>query len=81
MLWKQLDDDRSGGLSFNEFEQGLINHNIRMSQDEIRELFNQIDTSGDGRVDYNEFLLKLRVTILNIFKIFYSENLNVKSKY
>jgi Ca2+-binding EF-hand superfamily protein len=63
VLWKQLDDDRSGGLSYNEFEQGLINHNIHMTREEIKLLFDQIDTSGDGRIDYNEFLLRLRVNI------------------
>ena len=39
----------------------LGHHNINLDKQEIEALFTQYDTNGNGRLDYNEFLVKLRV--------------------
>lgn len=60
-MWVQIDNDRSADLSLDEFELGIVNHNINLDKQEIEALFTQYDTNGNGRLDYNEFLVKLRV--------------------
>jgi Ca2+-binding EF-hand superfamily protein len=64
-MWLEIDDDRSRDLTFDEFQLGLINHNIQMNQEEIIQLFKIFDSNNTGRIDYNEFLIKLRVNIIN----------------
>lgn len=61
-MWVEIDDDRSGDLNYDEFEQGILNHNIRLTKDEIQTLFKDFDTNESGRLDYNEFLNRLRVS-------------------
>lgn len=41
-LWVQLDDNHSGDLSFAEFENGILNHNIKLSRNEIASLFKEV---------------------------------------
>ena len=65
-MWLEIDDDRSRDLTFDEFQLGLINHNIQMNQNEMIQLFKIFDSNNTGRIDYNEFLIKLRVYIYNI---------------
>ena len=36
-----------------------------MNQEEIIQLFKIFDSNNTGRIDYNEFLIKLRVYLIN----------------
>jgi Ca2+-binding EF-hand superfamily protein len=60
-MWSQIDDDFSRYLSFKEFHDGLINHNVIMTSDEITQLFKEFDQDGSGQISYDEFLMQLRV--------------------
>lgn len=64
-MWTEIDNDRSFDLTYDEFELGILNHNIRLTQEEIQTLFNEYDANGDGRLEYNEFLNRLRVKIFS----------------
>jgi len=84
-MWVQIDNDRSADLSLDEFELGIVNHNINLDKQEIEALFTQYDTNGNGRLDYNEFLVKLRPplnkTRLNLIRIAFDKLDRLKDGY
>lgn len=51
----ELDENGDGFLSYNELEALLRKGNPDMSEDEIRLLYNEMDTHRDERVDFHEF--------------------------
>jgi calcyphosin len=54
-----LDGDNNGTLSFDEFHRGITQLNINLSNDEIRQLFQQFDKDNNGHLDYKEFVIQL----------------------
>ncbi len=60
-FWTQVDDDSSRSLTFKEFHDGLINHNVVLTSDEISQIFKDFDKDGSGLISYDEFLIYLRV--------------------
>ena len=60
-MWVQFDDNKSGDLTMTEFENGISNHNIKLSRGEITCLFREFDRDNGGNINYNEFLEQLRV--------------------
>ena len=62
ILWASLDDDRSRTITFEEFQKGIINHNITMTKDEMLQLFKLFDTNNNGSIDFEEFITALRVS-------------------
>lgn len=42
-MFLQIDDDRSGNLTLSEFKQGIINHNIQLTDEEIDCLFKEVN--------------------------------------
>ena len=80
ILWASLDDDRSRTITFEEFQKGIINHNITMTKDEMLQLFKLFDTNNNGSIDFEEFITALRVSnpiSLLWLELFYSEVLNI----
>lgn len=55
-VFKIVDDDRSGTLSFYEFHKVINDYRIVMNQEEAQRLFNLFDIDGNGEIDYDEFL-------------------------
>jgi len=55
-----MDDNRSGDLTFQEFVNGMRDMGLNLSDDEIRQMFQQFDTDGSGNIHYNEFLKAVR---------------------
>lgn len=62
ILWANLDDDKSRTLTFDEFQKGIINHNIVMTKDESLQLFKLFDKNNSGNIDFEEFITALRVS-------------------
>eukprot|EP01051_Picozoa_sp_SAG22_P015406 SAG22_NODE_2007_length_3152_cov_3.209630_3_plen_296_part_00 len=46
----EIDEDQSGSLDFDEFEQALINMGIRLTAAQIKWVMGHLDTDGDGEV-------------------------------
>lgn len=44
----------NNNISFNEFKAGLGSSN--MTDQEMRQLFNQLDINHDGQINYDEFI-------------------------
>lgn len=57
--------NNSGSLSRKELKQSYKNLDIRVSDDEIEVILNQMDTNKDGRIEFEEFA---RVMARNYYK-------------
>jgi Ca2+-binding EF-hand superfamily protein len=58
--FKIMDTDNSGSLNLSEFQEVLDNYKIPgISASDAERLFNVFDRSGDGSIDFDEFLTTL----------------------
>ena len=60
-VWTEIDEDCSNDLTFEEFQLGLNNLDIKMNLSELKQLFKLFELKDSGRISYKEFLVKLRV--------------------
>jgi Ca2+-binding EF-hand superfamily protein len=51
-----MDMNGDGQLSIAEFKKGLTDLELDLTRSEITEIVNHFDKSGDGHLDYNDFL-------------------------
>jgi Ca2+-binding EF-hand superfamily protein len=58
-----MDDNNNRTLDFKEFLKGLNDYAVVMEKEEAEELFQRFDRDGSGTIDFNEFLLTLRVSV------------------
>ena len=75
-LWAEMDDDRSRSITKEEFQRGILNHNIQVSSEDIDKLFQLFDDDGSGNLSYEEFLIDLRVSRVPCYSYFMSCKLN-----
>ena len=55
-LFKQYDQDGSGGLDYEEFQQAMKELELALSNQDIRTLFRYFDDDGNKVIDYSEFV-------------------------
>ena len=55
-LFKLLDADNTGAISRDELAELMPRMGAFLSEDELSELFNSVDTDGSGEIDFYEFL-------------------------
>lgn len=65
-----MDDDKSRSLDMKEFLKGLNDYGILIEKEEAKDLFEKFDHDKSGTIDFDEFLITLRVTI----NTFYQQN-------
>lgn len=72
-----MDDDNNRTLDMKEFLKGLNDYGMLIEKEEAINLFSQFDKDGSGSIDFDEFLIMLRVNTLKAFEtfIFFSCNL------
>lgn len=56
-----MDDDNNRTLDLKEFMKGLNDYGVLMEKVEAISLFQQFDRDGSGQIDFDEFLITLRV--------------------
>jgi calcium-dependent protein kinase len=57
-VFKQLDVNGDGKLSADEVKNGLNNHfGIQILDNEVQNLFKNVDTDQSGYIDYTEFIV------------------------
>ena len=56
-----MDDDENKVLDMNEFKKGLRDYGVFIDNEAAEELFRRLDLDKDGHLDFNEFLIALRV--------------------
>lgn len=63
-VFRRMDDDHSGSLSFTEFEKGLRETGFvgddALSKQDVQQLFAQFDADSSGSISYEEFLCSIR---------------------
>lgn len=59
--FKIMDDDNNRSLDLKEFLKGLNDYGILIEKQEATALFQQFDRDGSGTIDFDEFLITLRV--------------------
>ena len=58
-----MDDSGNKELDFEEFSKGLNDYGlVDITEEDKRAMFDGIDKSGDGKIQFDEFLKKLRVS-------------------
>lgn len=56
-----MDQDGSKTLDFNDFRWGLKNYGLNFNNEETKELFTFFDKNKNGSIDFNEFMVTIRV--------------------
>ncbi|PNT69746.1 calcium-dependent protein kinase 6 [Brachypodium distachyon] len=55
-MFKAMDTDGSGAITFEELKEGLRRHGSNLRESEIRELMHAADVDNSGTIDYDEFI-------------------------
>lgn len=56
-----MDDDNNRSLDLKEFLKGLNEYGILIDKEEATAAFQKFDRDGSGTIDFDEFLIALRV--------------------
>ncbi|XP_020573872.1 calcium-dependent protein kinase 1-like [Phalaenopsis equestris] len=55
-MFKSMDTDNSGTITFDELKEGLAKLGTKQSESELRQLMEAADVDGNGSIDYVEFV-------------------------
>ena len=61
--FRLCDDNGNKQLTLEEFKWGFEDYGVHMSDDDLKALFSAFDKDGSGSIDFNEFLINIRVRI------------------
>ena len=65
-IFKAMDENGNKKLDVDDFRWGLMDYGVNVTKEEATEILNHFDRNGDGNVNFDEFLVCLRVS-KNIF--------------
>ncbi len=73
-LWRTLDTRSEGQLDLFGLKKGLrtIDHPLKNADDLLYDVLKAVDTSGDGRIQYNEFRVFVEHTERELWNLFQS---------
>ncbi|MCJ1353886.1 MAG: hypothetical protein MMC33_003873 [Icmadophila ericetorum] len=73
-LWKKLDTRKQGYLDLDGLKKGLteIDHPLRNANGLLADMLKTVDTNGDGKIDYSEFLYFVEHTENELWQLFKS---------
>lgn len=57
-----MDDDGNKGLNYEEFEKGIRETGLIITEEQTKQLFSRFDKDNSGTIDMTEFLIALRVS-------------------
>ena len=67
--FKIFDDDGSKSLDKNEFSKGIRDYGIILDRDVVDQAFVSLDKDGSGKLDFDEFLVALRVSLSGFYRL------------
>lgn len=65
-IFNRIDDNGDKRLQFEEFQIALSEYGIEADVQTQKECFQEMDLDGTGVVNYDEFLIALRVCIIKL---------------
>ena len=73
-LWRNLDTGSAGQIDLQGLKKGLkkIDHPLKNADDLLHDVLNAVDTSGDGRIQFNEFLVFVEHAEKELWQLFES---------
>ncbi|KAI6350666.1 hypothetical protein MCOR25_010493 [Pyricularia grisea] len=73
-LWRELDPKGAGELDLKELKRGLrrIDHPMKNAENMLGDVFKAVDTSGDGKIQYEEFRTFVETAERQLFALFRS---------
>lgn len=57
-----MDDDGNRALNYEEFDKGIRETGLKLSDEQTRQLFSRFDTDDNDTIDMTEFLIAVRVS-------------------
>ncbi|PGH11730.1 hypothetical protein AJ80_06991 [Polytolypa hystricis UAMH7299] len=71
-LWETLDTRREGQLDLKGFKKGLkkMDHPLKNADHMLEDVLEAVDTSGDGKIQYNEFRAFVESAEKELWKLF-----------
>ena len=61
-IFKAMDENGNKKLDVDDFRWGLMDYGVSVTKEEANEILNHFDKNGDGVVNFDEFLVTLRVS-------------------
>ena len=58
-----IDDDNTKSLSLSEFKKAMKECSLKLSDIQLNQLFSFFDKSKDGSIDFDEFIIGIRVRV------------------
>lgn len=58
-----MDDDGNKKIDLKEFKKGLRDYGVDIDPEEVQEMYAAFDRDNSGSIDFDEFLVNLRVRI------------------
>jgi calcium-dependent protein kinase len=55
-MFKAMDTDNSGTITFEELKVGLHRQGSRLAESDVKKLMEAADVDGNGKIDFNEFI-------------------------
>jgi len=59
-MFQIYDDDGNKKLDYKEFQKGLHDYGVKMSQEETAAIYKSLDKDNSGSIDFDEFLVAVR---------------------
>ncbi|KAJ5746297.1 hypothetical protein N7520_011479 [Penicillium odoratum] len=71
-LWESLDTRKEGHIDLNGLKKGLkkIDHPLKNADGMLCSILHEVDTNGDGRIDYDEFQIFINQTESGLWQMF-----------
>ncbi|KAF2731197.1 mitochondrial carrier [Polyplosphaeria fusca] len=81
-LWASLDTRNQGHLDLAALQKGLrkVDHPLKNADQMLAEVFKTVDTSGDGKIQYNEFRTFVQQTERELLSLFQTIDYNHDGK-
>jgi len=73
-LWQKLDTSSAGQIDLTGLKKGLkkLDHPLKNADDLLHDVLKAVDTSGDGRIQFNEFLVFVEHAERELWQLFES---------